>query len=348
MERSRNMVIAGSLVGAAILIVVTIVVARLALEHYEASRSVSASDDATAQADEEAALKAAEPIDPAMITYHEAGSFAAGLHEPRALAVDADDQIYIGGDRAVVRCSSDGKELARFELQGEPRCLAVAALDHEHPRQLYVGMEDHVEVFDAKGTRMAVWKSPGPTAVFTSIATTEHEIWVADAGNRLVWRFDAAGQLLKAVGQPDPVKQRPGFLVTNHYFDLATGADDLVYVVNPRLLRVEVFTHDGEYETAWGKGSSSVADFFGCCNPAQLAVLPDGSLATAEKGLPRVKIYSGSGRLETIVAGPAQLTDTPADLAADHLGRVLVLDGRAAKVRVFEKNISTNKKDEKQ
>ena len=38
------------------------------------------------------------------------------------------------------------------------------------------------------------------------------------------------------------------------------------------------------------------------------------------------------------MAGPPQLTDTPADLAADRHGRVLVLDGRAAKVRVFEKN----------
>ena len=35
-----------------------------------------------------------------------------------------------------------------------------------------------------------------------------------------------------------------------------------------------------------------MADFFGCCNPAQLAVLPDGRFVTAEKGIPRVKIYS--------------------------------------------------------
>jgi hypothetical protein len=103
------------------------------------------------------------------------------------------------------------------------------------------------------------------------------------------------------------------------------------------LLHVEGFTHRGEFETVWGKGSSSVADFFGCCNPAQLAVLPDGNFVTAEKGLPRVKVYSRDGRFQTVVAGPSQLTDTPADLAADHRGRVLVLDGRAAKVRVFEK-----------
>ena len=46
------------------------------------------------------------------------------------------------------------------------------------------------------------------------------------------------------------------------------------------------------------------------------------------------------------MAGPSQLTDTPADLAADRHGRVLVLDGRAAKVRVFEKNSGKQGREE--
>ncbi len=108
---------------------------------------------------------------------------------------------------------------------------------------------------------------------------------------------------------------------------------------------VEGYTENGDYEESWGKGSPAVADFFGCCNPAQLAVLPDGCFVTAEKGLPRVKIYSPTGNFQTVVAGPAQLRDTPADLAADCNGRVLVLDGRLSKVRVFEKN--SNDKGEK-
>ena len=347
MERSKQLLLAGSLVGAAILVVAGIVIARVAFDRSASPQLAAASADATEQADEEAALKAAEPIDPAMIGYHEAAGFSVALHEPRALAVDADARIYVGGDRAVVRYSGDGKKLAEIALQAEPRCLAVGARDHLHPGQLYVAMEDHVEVYDPQAARVAVWDSRGPEAVFTSIATTENEVWVADAGNRLVWRFDAAtGRLLEPVGKPDPSQHRPGFLITSHYFDLAAGNDDLVYVVNPRLLHVEGFTHKGEFETAWGKGSSSVADFFGCCNPAQLAVLPDGNFVTAEKGMPRVKIYSGDGRFLTVVAGPSQLTDTPADLAADRQGRVLVLDGRAKKVRVFEKN-SANKEGKK-
>ena len=130
----------------------------------------------------------------------------------------------------------------------------------------------------------------------------------------------------------------------SHYFDVAAGHDGLVYVVNPRLLHVEGYTINGEHETTWGKGSPAVADFFGCCNPAHLAVLPDGNFVTAEKGIPRVKIYNRRGELQSVVVGPPQLTDVPAAVAGDHRGRVLVLDARAAKVRVFEKKKAEERK----
>ena len=362
MEQSKLLVSAGWLLGAATLIVVVILIALIARHRPRAAVIAAilvviavlmalyaylhphAATSGDPQADEEAALKAAEPIDPSMIGYHEAGTFSVAFHEPRALAVDSDARIYVGGDRAVIRYSSDGKKLAEIALRGEPRCLAVGAFNHVKPGQLYVGMDEHVEVFDPNGTRLAVWKSAGAKAIFTSITTTEEEVWVADAGNRLVWHFDTTGRPLEPLGRPDPAKQRPGFLVTSHYFDVAAGTDDLIYVVNPRLLHVEGYTRNGDYETVWGQGSSSVADFFGCCNPAQLAVLPDGGFVTAEKGIPRVKTYSRVGRLQSVVAGPAQLSDTPANLAADRHGRVLVLDSRAAKVRVFEKNPSNKGK----
>ncbi len=102
MERSKLLVIAGSLVGAAILIVVVIVSPRLSSPPHAADRRYTVliavrrtrlmrrrATSAT-QADEEAALKAAEPIDPAMIGYHETGTFPVAFREPRALAVDAD------------------------------------------------------------------------------------------------------------------------------------------------------------------------------------------------------------------------------------------------------------------
>ena len=151
MERRKNLLMVVSIAGAALVIVGVIVLARIKMLYFTDSPLSGNSDDATAQADEEAALKAAEPITPSMIGYHEVAGFAVAFRELRALAVDAGSQVYVGGDKSVVRYSSDGKKLAEISLQAEPRCLAVGGPDHVHPGQLYVGMEDHVEVYDPHG-----------------------------------------------------------------------------------------------------------------------------------------------------------------------------------------------------
>lgn len=294
--------------------------------------------------DEAAALKEAEKISPKMIGYREAGGFAVPFREARALAVDSQDRIYVAGDRGVAIFSADGAKLSEIPLNDQPQCLAVGSAQHIVPGQLYVGMTEHVDVYDAKGEHVSVWPSQGTAALFTSIATTDDLVFVADAGNRVVWCYDFQGKPQEPIGKSRGEHGETEFVVPSHYFDVAAGHDGLIYVVNPRLLRVEGYTISGERETTWGKGSPAVADFFGCCNPAHLAVLPGGNFVTAEKGIPRVKIYNRAAALQTVVAGPSQLSDVPAAIAGDHRGRVLVLDARAAKVRVFEKTKPEEKK----
>ncbi len=38
---------------------------------------------------------------------------------------------------------------------------------------------------------------------------------------------------------------------------------------------------------SWGRAGSSVADFFGCCNPSHIARFADGRFVTSERGIPR-------------------------------------------------------------
>jgi hypothetical protein len=281
-------------------------------------------------------------IDPALIQYHQTAEFASGLQEVRALGVGADDHIFIGGDKMVRRFSREGKKESEFALEGPVRCLAVGDSDHAVAGHVYVGFDDHVEVFDLQGTRLAKWKSFGDKAVVTSIALGEKDVFVADAGNRVVWHCDSLGTVKDEIGRPDPARKIPGFIITSHYFDVAVGGDDLLYAVNPRALRVEGYTFQGDLESHWGTGSTAVEGFFGCCNPAHLAVLPDGRFVTAEKGVSRIKIYNPQGRFECVVAGPRQLKAVAADLAADHRGRILMLDPSLAGVRVFERNSASS------
>ena len=84
--------------------------------------------------------------------------------------------------------------------------------------------------------------------------------------------------------------------------------------------------------------------------------LPDGRFVTSEKGIPRIKIYTGLGEFECVVAGPQELgisltavgdaryRPRQQNFRYRHqpLGQVLVLDPAGRRVRVF----SPSKKQE--
>lgn len=299
------------------------------------SSSASGADRAASPGD-----PAAPAVDPALRRFVETDSFPVGLDAPRGLAVDGQGRILVAGDRKLraFRLGDQRAEVSDFPLDFEPRCLAVGrAGDGSEPR-IYVAAKDRVDVLDAQGRRLATWRSFGAKAAITSIAVDasgEHDVYVADAGNRVVWRFAPDGALLGEIGRPDPKRKILGFIITSESFDIVCAPDGLIHAVNPRALRVEAFTPRGDLEGQWGRGSPEIDGFFGCCNPAHLAVLSDGRFVTAEKGIPRVKLFSPRGELLAVVADESDLDATPADLAVDAEDRVLVLDPATRQVRRF-------------
>jgi len=275
------------------------------------------------------------PIDPALILYRPAMMIPVAMEAVHALAVGPEDRIYVGGGRAVHVFDAQGARQKQIALEEEPSCLAVAGADQAHAGRVYVGTRKRVHVLDAEGTGRSAWEPLGEKALVTSIATADEDVFIADAGNRIVWHYDTSGKLLGRIGARDDARKIPGFVITSPYFDLVMGKDGLLRVVNPRALRIEAYTARGDLELAWGKPAPTIDGFFGCCNPAHLAVLPDGRIVTAEKGIPRVKVYSADGKFQCVVAGPPGVAAI-ADLAADSRGRVLVLDASAKAVRIFE------------
>jgi hypothetical protein len=287
-------------------------------------------------------------VDPNLILYREsAGTIRTGLADAHNIAVDSAGSIYVAGDRAIRAFAPNGDVQRQIELTDSPRCLAVVA-----DGTIYVGLKDHVEVYDAQGQRQASWESLGTNAILTSIAVTKDNVFVADAGNRIVVRYDRAGNLVNTIGQKDADRNIPGFVVPSPYFDLAISGDGLLRVVNPGRLRIDAYTFDGDFEFAWGKPSVAIEGFCGCCNPVNIAVLPDGGFVTCEKGLVRVKIYDSEGRFVGVVASPNQLVEGGQheicefpeqcqsggfDVAVDSTGRVFVLDTIKNVVRTFSR-----------
>jgi hypothetical protein len=279
-------------------------------------------------------LEELRKTDPALIKYEEIDNIQTGFEEVYAIAIDSSHRIYVAGDKAIKVFHSDGYAISEIGLPESPRCLTVV-----ENGTLYVGMPDHIEVYNQSGTRVAKWESAGENALLTSVAVYGEDVWVANARERVVLRYDTSGKLIKRIGEKDMDRNIPGFIIPSPYFDLAVAPDGLLRVTNPGLQRVEAYTFDGDLEIWWGKPANSIDGFVGCCNPVNFAILPDGRFVTCEKGIPRVKVYSDRGVFESVVAG-AELFETSdeayaLDVAVDSQGRVLVLDPERKSIRIF-------------
>jgi len=284
-------------------------------------------------------------IDPNLILYEESsGAMDTGFAASHGIAVDSKGSIYVAGDKAIRVFSQGGDSLREIKLAGEARCVTVV------DDKVYIGLKDRVEVYDALGQRQAGWDSLGADAILTSVAVSGDNVFVADAGNRVVVRYDTAGKTVGDIGKKDSARNVPGFVIPSPYFDVAVSGDGLLRVVNPGRRRIEAYTFDGDLEFWWGQPSVAIEGFCGCCNPVNIAVLPGGGYVTCEKGLARVKVYDSEGEFVGVVAGPSQLVrdgecrvcDLPAecqaggfDVAVDQAGRVFVLDTIKNVVRTF-------------
>ncbi|MDH7570928.1 MAG: NHL repeat-containing protein, partial [Armatimonadota bacterium] len=226
----------------------------------------------------------------------------------------------------------NGKLGMAIRLDGPPRAVGAAA-----DGTVYVAMRDHVQVFSPRGDRRARWKPLGARSVLTALGIGAADVWVADAGERVVWRFGRGGEARGRIGARDEGRRVPGLVVPSPHLDVAVAPDGGVWVSNPGRHRVERYATDGQLLWAWGEAANGVEGFCGCCNPTDIAVLPEGGFVTSEKGIPRVKRYSAAGEFVGLVAGADAFTEgvTGLDLAADAAGRVLVLDPAARAVRVF-------------
>jgi len=282
-------------------------------------------------------LSELKKVDPALIHYEQAASVPTGMMKPKAIAVGADRRLFVAGDGGVRVFDAAGKPVLQFKTGGEPHCIALGKTG-----TVYVGMKDHVEVYDVSLKRAAAWKGLGERAYVTSLAVGKADVFVADAGNRVLLRYDTSGKLLKRIGEEDAAKHAPGLVVPSPYFDVALGPEGMLWLTNPGRRRVECYTYDGAFRFAWGKFSMKVEGFCGCCNPTHLAIDAGGNFITSEKGLPRVKVHDDEGNFKSVVAAPADFADGTVglDLAVDAKGRILVLDPKRREVRIFVKKRS--------
>ena len=283
-----------------------------------------------------------ERIDPALIRFAEQSVLKCARNDPKCIALGPDDRLHVAAGKYVSVLNSTGAVESEIALSEPARCLAVGA-----DERVYVGLRQRVEVFDSNGRRRFVYEPTGSRVWLTGIAVGSDSVFVAYAGNRVVLRYDLGGELIGRIGDKDPARGIPGFVIPSPHFAISLHPDGTLLAANPGRHRVECYTPNGELRVFWGRASADIDGFCGCCNPVSLASLSDGRCVTAEKGICRVKVYSEDGRFESVVAGPESFagldgesgsseTEHAPCVAIDSKGRVLILDPAGSKVRVFK------------
>lgn len=273
-----------------------------------------------------------EDVEASLIHYKETKNIPVSELKPGGIDVDG-DEIYLTGEKFLQVISKKGVQQLLIELDGEGTCVAASA------DKIYVGFSDHVVVYSNKGEELAAWAALDSRCVITSMAIMDDVLYVADAGNRRVLRYDAAGQILgEFVGKAESAAGH-GFIVPSPNFDLVVNSFGELWVVNPGKHAIENYSDEGMMRGYWQNSSTDIEGFTGCCNPAEITVMEDGSFVTSEKGLVRIKIYDQSGKLLSVVAAPEKFQEEgkAPEVAVDSEGNIYALDFDKNMIRIFEK-----------
>ena len=279
-------------------------------------------------------------VDSTIILFREVNSFSLNADNPVALAVSG-KQIIVVFEKILLKYDYSGKELLRKELPDTASCITIAANN-----EIWVGTRHSVALFDQGGTLLKRWNSFGDRSVITSLAVSGENVYVADAGNRIVYHCNTSGQILGKIGEKNEQKGVPGYILPSPYFDLAIDDNGLLWVANTGRHSLENYNMDGSLRTSWGIASFKIEGFTGCCNPAQFALMADNSFITSEKGMPRIKWYDQEGHLKGVVASPDMFNHNSylaPDVAVDSDQRIIALDFERKQVRIFELKNDENK-----
>lgn len=270
-------------------------------------------------------------VDPALLSWSELAPIPTGLNQPRGIALGPEGRVYVAGDREVRILNADGSLRSRFEVAGEPRAIAVTDGD-----SVQVALIDKLLTYSGDGALTGRWDPPGDRNYLTCVAVSGLDVYVADAGERVVHSVSGP---VRRFGEKDEARGIPGIICRSACLDVTTTPEGNIVITNPGRFRVETYSPDGAPVAHFGKSSLEIDGFSGCCNPTHLALLPEGRVVTAEKGRPRVKVCNPDGSIESVIALPDDLAPEAValDLAVDEAGRVLMLDPNAKTVRMFER-----------
>jgi len=166
-------------------------------------------------------------VDSTKVLYNEILTFPVGAETLSGIAL-ADSLIVVAAGTQLLHYDRSGKELYRTAIADTANCITI-----DKEKKLWIGMRHYVALYDLKGNLVLRWDSFGDRSVITSLAVSGDRVFVADAGNRVVYQCDRKGNIILKIGEKDEQKGVSGYVIPSPFFDLALDEEGFPWVVNP-------------------------------------------------------------------------------------------------------------------
>jgi predicted membrane-bound mannosyltransferase/DNA-binding beta-propeller fold protein YncE len=163
-------------------------------------------------------------------------------------------------------------------------------------------------------------------------------VYVADSRNHRILHLDTQGNVLHEWGRfADGVGTPVDKGTFNEPWGIAVGPDGSVYATDTWNHRIEKFTPDGQFLTAWGTfGQGETPESF--YGPRGLAVDNQGRVYVTDTGNKRIAVFDANGTFITDFGSagfePGQF-DEPVGIAVDKEGTVYVADTWNKRIQTF-------------
>lgn len=270
-------------------------------------------------------------VDPSLITFRESKNLRIGYNNPVAINIH-NDRIYVAGDDKIKVIELSGKLIKEFSIPSGVQAMGI------YDNLILLAAGSRIFALDAVGNPQGEWEQLEENTLVTGFAFTANDVFIADAGNRRVLRYNHRGERAGTFNGKAEEGVLHGFIIPSPSFDIGINNDEELWVVNPGMHALENYTFDGRLRGYWKKSGVSSEGFSGCCNPSFFTFLSDGRFVTSEKGLVRIKVHKPSGELDGVVASPDKFNQDgkAPDVAADSRNYVYALDFERKMIRVFE------------
>lgn len=251
------------------------------------------------------------------------GASEASFEWPVAIAMDAEDNIYVSDEAAhrITAITTDGEFVGSWgeHGDGQGQLNGPSGIAFDPDGNLYVAdtLNHRVQRFTKDGAFLSTWGSPGDgegqfNMPWGVAVDPVGDVYVVDWRNDRVQKFDSDGRFIHQFGSPGD-----GSGQFNRPAGISVDGDGDVYVADLGNHRVQMFDRNGRFlQTFTGDGTLSKS--------ARQYILANAKALRLR--------FEANLEPEKSLLGPTSLTIDPQ-------GRMVIIDGGHSRVQVYQKDV---------